>query len=120
MLFVPIVNTTFDQWWVKSLSILPDCRSPKRSFRPARKKMKDLLNRNAYILIALVPVAIYIMSYCLFEINAASSLKIKTMIVEAIKEHGVSPTSTIIEYKSRILWLSSSLLSITGHPSYLG
>lgn len=77
--------------------------------------MKDLLNRNAYILIALVPVAIYIMSYCLFEINAASSLKIKTMIVEAIKEHGVSPTSTIIEYKSRILWLSSSLLSITAY-----
>lgn len=77
--------------------------------------MKDLLNRNAYILIALVPVAIYIMSHCLFEINAASSLKIKTMIVEAIKEHGVSPTSTIVEYKSRILWLSSSLLSITAY-----
>lgn len=77
--------------------------------------MKDLLNRNAYILIALVPVTIYIMSYCLFEINAASSLKIKTMILDAIKEQGVSPVSTIVEYKSRILWLSSCLLSITAY-----
>jgi len=77
--------------------------------------MKDLLNRHAYILIALVPVTIYIVSYCLFEINAESSLKIKTMIVEAIKEHTPSPVSTIIEYKSRILWLSSSLLSITAY-----
>ncbi len=77
--------------------------------------MKDLLNRNAFILIALIPVAIYTLSYCLFEINAASSLKIKIMIVDAIRRHDVSSASTIIEYKSRILWLSSSLLSITAY-----
>ena len=77
--------------------------------------MKNLLNRNADILIALIPVAIYSMSYCLFEINTESSLKIKTMIVEAISRHQVLPASIIIEYKSRILWLISSLLSITAY-----
>ena len=77
--------------------------------------MKDLFNRHAYILITLIPVAIYIMSYYLFEINAESSLKIKTVIVEAIREHEASPVSTITEYQSRILWLSSSLLSITAY-----
>lgn len=81
--------------------------------------MKDLLNRYAYILIALIPVAVYSMSYCLFEINAESSLKIKTMIVEAIRGQEASPAFTIIEYKSRILWLSSSLLSITAYLTAL-
>ena len=77
--------------------------------------MKGLLHRNAHIFIALIPVLIYNMSYCLFEINGASSLTIKTMIVEAIRGHGVSPFSTLAEYKSRIIWLSSSLLSITAY-----
>jgi hypothetical protein len=77
--------------------------------------MKDILNRHAYIFITLIPVAIYILSYYLFEINAASSLKIKTMLVAAIRGHEVSPASTIMEYQSRILWLSSSLLSITAY-----
>ena len=73
--------------------------------------MKALLHRNAHIFIALIPVLIYNMSYCLFEINGASSLTIKTMIVEAIRGHGVSPFSTLAEYKSRII----SLLSITAY-----
>ena len=77
--------------------------------------MKGLLHRNAHIFIAFIPVLIYNMSYCLFEINGASSLTIKTMIVEAIRGHGVSPFSTLAEYKSRIIWLSSSLLSITAY-----
>ncbi len=77
--------------------------------------MKSLLHRNAHIFIALIPVLIYNMSYCLFEINGSSSLTIKTMIVEAIRGHGVSPFSTLTEYKSRIIWLSSSLLSITAY-----
>ena len=77
--------------------------------------MKGLLHRNAHIFIALIPVLIYNMSYCLFEINGASSLTIKTMIVEAIRGHSVSPFSTLAEYKSRIIWLSSSLLSITAY-----
>ncbi|MCX7104495.1 MAG: hypothetical protein NTU70_04355, partial [Methylococcales bacterium] len=77
--------------------------------------MKALLHRNAHIFIALIPVLIYNMSYCLFEINGASSLTVKTMIVEAIRGHDVSPFSTLAEYKSRIIWLSSSLLSITAY-----
>lgn len=81
--------------------------------------MKDLLNRYAYILIALIPVTVYSMSYFLFEINAESSLKIKTMIVEAIRGQEASPAFTIIEYKSRVLWLSSSLLSITAYLTAL-
>ena len=77
--------------------------------------MKALLHRNAHIFIALISVLIYKMSYCLFEINGASSLTVKIMIVEAIRGHGVSPFSTLAEYKSRIIWLSSSLLSITAY-----
>ena len=74
--------------------------------------MKGLIDRNAYIIIIFVPTAIYILSYCLFEINAESSLKIKTMILEAIRNHHETNVSMVIEYKLRILWFSSSLLLI--------
>jgi hypothetical protein len=77
--------------------------------------MKKFINRNTYLLIALIPVSIYVVSYYLFELNAESSLTIKTMIVEAIKKNPVTPSYAFIEYKSRILWLSSSLLSITAY-----
>ncbi|NOU13940.1 MAG: hypothetical protein HOO92_08265 [Methylococcaceae bacterium] len=77
--------------------------------------MKGLLIRYAYILITLIPVSIYLMSFCLFEINSESSLKIKTMIVESVSGHQATPALMIIEYKARVLWLSSSLLSITAY-----
>jgi hypothetical protein len=77
--------------------------------------MKEFINRNAYLLIALIPVSIYVVSYYLFELNAETSLTIKTLIVEAIRNHPITPSYTFIEYKSRILWLSSSLLSIIAY-----
>jgi hypothetical protein len=77
--------------------------------------MKEFINRNAYLLIALIPVSIYVVSCYLFELNAETSLTIKTLIVKAIRNHPITPSYTFIEYKSRILWLSSSLLLIIAY-----
>lgn len=81
--------------------------------------MKDFADKYAHILIGLIPVTIYVISYYLFEINAESSFTIKKMIVGAVKEHSVKPSLTIIEYKSRMIWLSSSLLSIIAYCTAL-
>lgn len=79
------------------------------------KTIKKLVNRNAHLLIAMIPVSIYVVSYYLYELNGESSLTIKTLIVDVIKNHPLTPSYTFIEYKSRILWLSSSLLSIISY-----
>ncbi|MEQ1531109.1 MAG: hypothetical protein ABL925_17475 [Methylococcales bacterium] len=77
--------------------------------------MTTLLNRYAYILIALIPVSIYAMGYGLFEINVESSLNIKKLIVAVIKDQTNSYATALTEYRYRILWLSSCMLSITAY-----
>ncbi|WP_374089481.1 hypothetical protein [Methylomicrobium lacus] len=77
--------------------------------------MKKLINRNAHLLIAMVPVLIYFVSCFLFELNGKSSLTIKNLIVDEVKKHPSTISYAFIEYKSQILWLSSSLLSIIAY-----
>lgn len=74
--------------------------------------MKYFFNRYAYIFIGFIPVLIYFFSYLLFEMNSESSLQIKQLFLETIAKVRVSPIIKLNEYKSRILWQSSSLLSI--------
>jgi len=78
--------------------------------------MNTSSNRNAYILIALIPVCVYFLSTQLFEVNAETSVSIKNAIVTAIKQQQ-TPNTTLVftEYKSRLLWLCSSLLSISAY-----
>ncbi|MCD2451591.1 hypothetical protein GO003_014445 [Methylicorpusculum oleiharenae] len=77
--------------------------------------MKVFVNRHVYILIGLLPVFIYCLSYFLFETNLARSIQIKKMMLDAITQTAVSPNMLGNEYKARILWQSSSLLSIVAY-----
>lgn len=77
--------------------------------------MNKIIDRNAHLLIALIPVAIYVVSYCLFELNSETSSSIKTLIIDAVKPHPLTASFSFTEYKSRILWLSSSLLSLIAY-----
>lgn len=79
--------------------------------------MNSFCNRNAYILIGLIPVLIYCLSCFLFETNAESSVQIKKLILDAVAKTTVSPVIIVTEYKARVLWQCSSLLMIT---AYLG
>jgi hypothetical protein len=75
--------------------------------------IKTLYNNNVYLFIGLVALLIQIVSYVLFEINAESSLSIKTIILDQLQKVPVAHVTTLEEYKARILWLSSSVISIT-------
>lgn len=77
--------------------------------------IRKFINRNAHLLVVMVPVLIYLVSCFLFELNGKSSLTIKDVIVEEVKHHPLTPSYTFIEYKSQMLWLSGSLLSIIAY-----
>lgn len=77
--------------------------------------IKNLYNNNAYLFIGLVAVLIQIVSYGLFEINADSSLNIKTIILNHLEKFPITHIVAFNEYKARILWLSSCLISITAY-----
>jgi hypothetical protein len=80
-----------------------------------KETMNRTIDRNVHLLIALIPVAIYMISYSLFELNGETSLSIKSLIIDAVKSHPLTPSFGFIEYKSRMLWLSSSLLSLIAY-----
>jgi hypothetical protein len=77
--------------------------------------MKVFINRHVAILIGLLPVFIYCFCNFLFETNLASSIQIKKMMLDAITQTAVSPIMLGNEYKARILWQCSSLLSIVAY-----
>lgn len=77
--------------------------------------MKVFINRHVAILIGLLPVFIYCFSNFLFETNLASSIQIKKMMLEAIAQTAISPSMLGNEYKARIMWQCSSLLSIVAY-----
>ena len=77
--------------------------------------MKKLIDQDAYLLIGLIAVLIQIVSHALFEVNADSSLRIKTIILTIIEKEPITTLNTINEYKARLLWLGSSLLSIAAY-----
>lgn len=77
--------------------------------------MKGFFNRHCYILIGLVPITIYCLSCFLFESNAETSVQVKKLILENVSKASVSPVMILDEFKARILWQCSSLLSITAY-----
>jgi hypothetical protein len=77
--------------------------------------IKTLYDNNAYLFIGLIAVLIQIFSYALFEINAESSLSIKSIILGQIQKVTVTHIAAFDEYKARTLWLSSCVISITAY-----
>lgn len=77
--------------------------------------MKTTLRENGYLLIAFIPISIYLIGCYLFEMNDQSSLIIKKVILEAVKRYSSTPVLLFEEYKSRLLWLTASLTSIVAY-----
>ena len=77
--------------------------------------MNRFFYRHGALAIGLVPVLVYCLSCLLFEANAASTLQIKSLILENVITTGVKPELLIAEYKARILWQCSSLLSVCAY-----
>lgn len=82
--------------------------------------MKGFFYRHNAVLIGLVPVAIYSLSCILFEANAEATLQIKKLILENVAKTAIKPELMIAEYKARILWQCSSLLSICAYFLAIG
>jgi hypothetical protein len=74
--------------------------------------IKKLIDQNAYLLIAMIPVLVYVVSCIMFELNGENSLTIKNLIVDEVKRHPSTLTYPFVGYKSQILWLSSGFLLI--------
>lgn len=81
--------------------------------------MRFFYRHNA-LLIGLVPVAIYCLSCILFEANAETTLQIKKLILANVAKTALRPELMVAEYKARILWQCSSLLSICAYFLAIG
>ncbi len=77
--------------------------------------MKRIFYQHGALLIGLVPVLVYCLSCLLFEGNADSALQVKKLLLANVSKAAVTPALLVAEYKARILWQCSSLLSISAY-----
>lgn len=77
--------------------------------------MKRILYQHGALLIGLAPVLVYCLSCFLFEGNADSALQVKKILLANVSKAAVTPALLVAEYKARILWQCSSLLSISAY-----
>jgi hypothetical protein len=77
--------------------------------------MKHFFYKHGVLLIGLTPVLVYCLSCLLFEANADSAIQFKKLMLANISQAAATPALLVAEYKARVLWQCSSVLSISAY-----
>lgn len=79
--------------------------------------MKRLFYQHGALIIGLTPVVVYCLSCLLFEANDDSVVKIKELLLANVSKTMPTAAMRILEYKARVLWQCSSLLSLCAYTA---